>query len=335
MPTATSPLRIENPFPTGRGVNPLTSANTVDPQFRTAYSHQVSAGLTHVFAGVDVTARYVGAFGRNLVRKRNLNQPVPGAGSLDARRPIAGFGDILIVESQARSSYHGLQVSLDHPLRDGLDAHLAYTWSRSMDDASAFLASDGNDNTPQDSRNLSAEWGPSDFDVRHRLVASLTWTAAGESLPAWLAGWRLSTLVTVQSGRPFTPRLSTDNSNTGNAAGATFASDRPNVLVGAPAAGQTTYTYGDGTFVVPPRYTFGNAGRNMLRGPGYASVDALLARTLHLGGTRTLEARAEVFNLFNRVNGQLPDGFVDHATFGQVLATYPSRQWQVAVRFGF
>jgi len=335
FPTASSPLRIENPFPSGRGITPLTSVNTVDPHFRTAYTHQVSASFEHTFTGTIGTARYVGSIGRNLVRKRNLNQPIPGAGALDARRPMQRFGDILLVESAARASYHGLQLSLDRRLHNGLEAHVAYTLSRSMDDASAFLASDGNDNTPQDSRNLSAEWGPSDFDVRHRLVASVTWTAAGEALPWWLRRWQFSALVSLQSGRPFTPRLSTDNSNTGNTGGATFASDRPNILAGTASVGQVTSTYDGVTFVTPPRYTFGNAGRNMLTGPGYASIDALLARRIDVGGRRWIELRGEVFNLLNRANAQLPDSFIDHVTFGQSLATFPPRQFQVAARFVF
>jgi hypothetical protein len=112
--------------------------------------------------------------------------------------------------------------------------------------------------------------------------------------------------------------LSYDNSNTGNAGGATFASDRPNVV--------------DGAFVVPPPFTFGNAGRNSLRGPAFVTVDGLLSRRLTAGGRRVVELRIEGYNLLNRRNGQLPDSFVDHATFRQVLAFFPARQWQAAVR---
>jgi hypothetical protein len=335
FPTATSLLRIENPYPSGRGLSPLTSVNSVDQHFRTAYTHQVSASVEHTIAGTTFTGRYVGAFGRNLVRKRNLNQPVPGPGAIDARRPLAGFGDILMVESQARSTYHGLQVSLDRRLQQGLEAHAAYTLSRSMDDASAFLASDGNDNTPQDSRNLGAEWGRSDFDARHRFVASVTWSSTGARESWMLRNWQVSALFTAQSGRPFTPRLSVDNSNTGNTGGATFASDRPDVLTGTPAPGQATFSYGGQTFVMPARYTFGNAGRNILTGPGYAALDALVSRRFDLGGHRRMELRAEVFNVLNRYNGRLPDSFVDHATFGQSLAAFPPRQFQIAARIVF
>lgn len=340
FPTATSLLRIENPFPAGRGISPLTSVNSVDQHFQSAYAHQVSTSVEHAWLGALTTVRYVGAFGRHLVRKRNLNQPLPGPGAIDARRPLQGFGDILMVESQGRSTYHGLQVSVDRRMQRGLEAHAAYTWSTSQDDASAFLASDGNDNTPQDSRNLAAEWGPSDFDVRHRLVASLTWlsTGAGAGAPSrsWLLrDWQVSALLTAQSGRPFTPRLSTDNSNTGNTGGATFASDRPNILVGPPAPGQVTASYGGYTFVTPERFTFGSAGRNILTGPAYVSLDVLVSRHVRLGTRQSMELRAEAFNVFNRDNGQLPDSYVDHVTFGQSLAQFPARQVQFAVRIAF
>lgn len=334
FPTSASLLRIENPYPLGRGVNPLTTVNSVDQGFRTAYTHQISASVEQALAGFVGTARYVGVLGRNLVRKRNINQPPPGPGAIDARRPLQGFGDILMVESQAHSTYHGLQLSLDRRLLRAFEAHAAYTLSQSMDDASAFLASDGNDNTPQNSNNLAAEWGRSDFDVRHRFVASATWTSPA-TRSRLLRDWQTSALLTVQSGRPFTPRLSVDNSNTGNTGGATFASDRPDVLVGTPAPGQAMYAYGNQTFVMPAKFTFGTAGRNILTGPSYASLDLLVARRLPLGGQRSLELRAEVFNLLNRQNGSLPDSFVDHPTFGQSLGASPARQWQVAGRVRF
>ena len=327
------PLDLANPFPIGGGFTPLPSVNTLDPHFRTGYSQQTSVSIERVFRELTVAARYVTSRGEDLVRKRNINQPTPGPGPLDPRRPIPGFGDILLVESKASSTYHGLQLSVDRQLLRRFELHGAYTLSKSMDDASAFLASDGNDNTPQNSRDPDAEWGPSDFDVRHRVVASAIWhiPAAGQS--AFLRDWQLSAIFTAQSGRPFTPRLSFDNSNTGNSGGATFASDRPNVLVGSPDPGQSTFTYNGRTFVIPPRYTFGDAARNELTGPGYAALDVLLARRVPLGSARSLEMRLEVFNLLNRRNDQLPDSFVDRATFGQSLSTYPPRQTQLALRF--
>jgi hypothetical protein len=326
-----APIFWDNPFPSDGGFEPTPTVNTLDPNFRTAWSQQASVGLERVFAGTTLTARYVTTHGRNMVRKRNINQPPPGPGEIDPRRPIEGFADILFVESQATSSYHGLQISAVRRHARRLSFRGAYTWGTSKDDTSAFLATDGDDNTPQNSRDFAAEWGPSDYDVRHRFVGSVTWELP-DLEPVWLRGWQTSVVFTAQSGRPFTPRVSFDNSNTGNIGGGTFAYDRPN-LVAAGTPGSVSYN--GQSFAVAPPYTFGNAGRNSLTGPGYAALDAVVAKRLTIGATRSLELRLEIFNALNRANYQIPDSFVDRATFGQSLVAFPARQMQVAARFAF
>jgi hypothetical protein len=329
------PLSLADPFPAGRGFSPRPAINTLDPNMRTAYSQQGSIGLEGIVAGTTTAVRYVTAYGSNLVRKRNLNQAVPGPGSIDSRRPLPGLGDVLLVESTASSVYHALEVSASRRPRRGVSFRGAYTLSTSTDNTSAFLATDGDDNTPQNSSNLAAEWGPSDFDVRQRLVLTARW--AGPTTSGWriARNWQASAVFTAQSGRPFTPRVSVDNSNTGNVGGGTFAYDRPNLVVGTPPAGVALVSYGGQTFAVAPRYTFGNAGRNSLVGPGYAALDALVSRSVVIGGRRQLTLRMEVFNALNRTNYQLPDSFVDHATFGRSLAAFPPRQFQLAARYAF
>ena len=143
--------------------------------------------------------------------------------------------------------------------------------------------------------------------------------------------WQVSALLSLQSGRPFTPRVTSDNSNTGNLGGQ-FGYDRPDeVPFGTPGA--VTY---DG-----PRVSNRGAlhirvaGRNILIGPASASLDLAISKTTRLGGTRRLEARAEIYNLLNRTNLGLPDSFVDHPTFGQSLSAGPGRMAQIAVRFVF
>ena len=329
------PLTLADPFPSGRGFSPRPAINTLDPHLRTAYSQQGSIGLEGIIAGTTTAVRYVTTYGRDLVRKRNLNQAVPGPGTIDSRRPLAGPGDILLVESTATSTYHALELSAQRRPRRGVSFRAAYTLGKSMDDTSAFLATDGDDNTPQDSRNLAAEWGPSDFDVRQRLVLTARW--AGPRTSGWriARNWQASAVFSAQSGRPFTPRVSVDNSNTGNVGGGTFAYDRPNIVTGTPPAGATVVTYNGQTFTVAPRYTFGSAGRNSLVGPGYAALDALVGRNITVSDRRVLTLRLEIFNALNRTNYQLPDSFVDRATFGRSLAAFPPRQIQLAARFAF
>jgi hypothetical protein len=221
----------------------------------------------------------------------------------------------------------------------GLSFRGSYTLAKSLDDTSSFLASDGDDNTPQDSRNVEAEWGLSAFDVRHRLVLTTTWEipqkAGSNLLAAFTRDWQVSAIFTAQSGRPFTPRVSFDNSNSGNIGGGTFAYDRPNVVTGTPAPGLETVSYDGQTFAIAPPYTYGNAGRNSLTGPSYASLDAVVSRRMVLPRARMLELRLEMFNALNRKNYQIPDSFVDRATFGQSLSAFPPRQLQLAARFTF
>ena len=199
---------------------------------------QGSLGLDARVRGVDLGARYVGSHGEHLVRRRNINQPVPGPGPLDPRRPTAGYGDILLVEPAASSSYHALQLRAERQHARGLSLRAAYTWSKSIDDASAFLPSDGNDNTPQQGSNPAAERGLSDFDVRHRLSTAAVWVLPDQRDAGGRAGWQASAILAVQSGRPFTPRVGFDNSNTGNVGGS-FGYDRPNEVDPAVRARQT------------------------------------------------------------------------------------------------
>ncbi len=335
FPSQTRLLTLADPFP-GQAIGTQPTYNSLDQSMRTAYAHQVSLGVEHALAKTTFDARYVGSFGRALVRKRNINQAVPGPGDAAARRPMPEYGDILMVESGASSDYHALQVGAVRRAGSRFTFRGAYTWSRSMDDQSAFLATDGNDNTPQDSRNIAAEWGLSDFDVRHRLVFSGSYLLPNMGAGALGRGWQVAGVVALQSGRPFTPRVSYDNSNSGNTGGGTFAYDRPNEVTGTtPPAGATVVTYEGRSFVVAPQYTYGNAGRNILIGPGSATIDAVLSRRLALGGARNLELRFEVFNLLNRTNLHLPDSFVDRPTFGQSLSAYARRQVQLAARFTF
>ena len=333
FPSEQGPISIADPFPTGAGFATAPTINTIDRRLRTGYSQQASLGLERAFTALTLTARYVGAFGDGYVRKRNLNQPEPGPGEISDRRPIEGYGDILFLESEATSRYHALQLAVERPFSHGLAFKAGYTWSTSEDDTSAFLATDGDDNTPQNSRDFAAEWGPSDFDVRHRLVASTTWNVpVRESAPAAFRHWQVSGVFTAQSGRPFTPRVSFDNSNSGNTGGGTFAYDRPNLV---PAGSPGARVYDGQGFAVAPEFTYGNAGRNSLTGPGYASLDLSLSKRMALGVSRALELRLEIFNALSRANLLLPDSFVDRPTFGQSLSALPARQAQLAARLTF
>ena len=104
-----------DPFPEAAGFEPPISVNTLEPVFPTAHRHQGSLGIETRVRGVDVSARWVGASGTSLVRKRNLNQPPPGPGAVDERRPIPGYGDILLVETAGTSRSHACRYGWSAP----------------------------------------------------------------------------------------------------------------------------------------------------------------------------------------------------------------------------
>jgi len=203
-----------------------------------------------------------------------------------------------------------------------------------MDDTSAFLGTPTDPNFPQNSHDPGAEWGPSSFDVRHRLALSYIVLLPGDN--RWTRNMQLQGIAVVRSGMPLTPILRFDNSNTGNSGGSTAGSDRPNV-VGDPSLSSPTADewFNTSAFAVAAPYTFGNAGRNSVRGPAYASFDIALSRDVQSSRAKMTFA-LQVFNLFNRTNFDQPEHFVDEpTTFGRIFSAKAPRQVQLVARFGF
>jgi outer membrane receptor protein involved in Fe transport len=334
FPSATSLLTITEPFPTGSGITPRASVNAIQPDFRTGYAQQWNGGMEKALgAGVVLRASYVGSKGAKLLRRRDLNQPAPGSGDVDARRPIPGFANVVSFESASSSIYHSGVLTLERRFATGLAFSASYTLSKSIDDCSAFISSDGDQAFPQNSQDFSAERALSSFDERQRFVFSGSYPLPFRNPLA--RGWAIYTIASLGSGRPLTPALSVDNSNTGNS-GSIFGQDRPDA-VGDPAAGPSTPErwFNTDAFATPAPFNFGSAGRNVLIGPGSASVDLALVRRFSVGERAHVDLRAEAFNLANRANFDLPRRFADQPTFGRVLSAGAARQFQFGLRIEY
>lgn len=269
------------------------------------------------------------------MRPIDVNQPLPGPGDVDPRRPYQGFGDIFLVTSDGTSRFDSFQATFDRAMSRHLSVRAVYTLSKSEDDASAFLGTPADPNYPQNSRNLAAERAPSSFDVRHRVALSYI-----VDLPRgnrWTRGMQIQGITVVRSGQPFTPVLRFDNSNTGNTGGSTAGSDRPNLVADPVLANPTADAwFNTRAFAIPAPYTFGSAGRNSVRGPGYASFDLAVSKRIEAGGRRAVTVGLQVFNLFNRTNFDLPEHFADEpATFGRIFSAKAARQVQLTARVGF
>ncbi|HJR08289.1 MAG TPA: TonB-dependent receptor [Pyrinomonadaceae bacterium] len=342
------PLTVNNPFPQNFPVPLPDTALAFQRDLRTAYMQHWNVNVQQQLGASRVLEiGYAGSKGTKLLTARDINQPRPSTLPF-VLRPVPQFDDINLIESRGNSNYHSLQVRLQQRLTRGLALLSSYTYSKSIDDASNFFTSAGDPNFPQDSLNLRAERGRSNFDVRHRLSTSFSYELpfgrgrqfANDDgfLTTLLSGFQFNGIVTLQSGRPFTVALLSeiDNSNTGRSTLGFGANDRPNVA-GDPSASNRTPErwFNTAAFVFPAFGTFGNAGRNILDGPGYQNVNASLLKNTRLTERMNLQLRLEAFNLFNHPNFNLPDNFLGSPTFGQILSARDPRHLQFGAKLLF
>jgi len=346
------PLTLSNPFPAFFPFPLPDSALAIQRDLRTAYMQHWNLNVQRQLGRRGVLeVAYVGSKGTKLLTARDINQPQPSVlppGLPFVPRPNPQFDDIDQLESRANSNYHSLQGRFQQQLSRGLTALVSYTWAKSIDDASNFFSSAGDPNFPQDSNNVRAERGRSNFDVRHRLSASYSYElpfgkghdylADAGWISTVLTGWQTYGIITLQSGRPFTAALLSeiDNSGTGRSILGFGANDRPNV-VGNPNLDQRSPDrwFNTGAFAFPRPGTFGNSGRNTLDGPGYQNVNVSLLKNTNLSERINLQLRAEFFNLFNHPNFNLPDNFLGSPTFGRITSARDPRHVQFGVKLLF
>jgi hypothetical protein len=332
-PTEDSLVRLADPFPAS--IIPPASLNTLAPDLSPAYIQSWNLNIQRELGrGGAFSIAYAGSKGTRLIRSRNLNQPAPGPGQLFERRPFPDYDNISLIESGANSNYHALQLSYQHPLGRSFSLIGLYTFAKSIDDASAFLGDASGANYPQNSATPSAERSLSSFHMKSRATAAAVYALPWRS--RWLSNTELRGILIAQSGQPFTPQLRFDNSNTGNI-GPPFGLDRPNLAHSpGPARRSPDHWFDTSAFTIPAPYTFGNAGRNILIGPGMFTVDFSVVRKINLSERIYLSFEAQAFNIMNHTNFDLPQAYVDEpATFGRIFSAKPPRQLQLAVRLQF
>jgi len=334
FPSPAGLLTLENPFPTNSAYTPPASLNVLNPNLISPYIQQWNFTVERAFASVGtLTVGYAGSAGTHLIGNVDSNQPPPGPGDIQTRRPYPQYGDIFYISDGASSNYNSLQATFRRQMGSHLSLWAAYTWSHSIDDQSAFLATTPDPNFPQNSYDPGAERANSSFDMRQRFVVTYAWRLPGQN--RWTRNTEFDGIATVQSGQPFTPVLGYDNSNTGNT-GSQTGSDRPDVVHAWRLSNPTPNQWFDPTAFAPaPPYNFGNAGRNIIRGPGLASFDLAYVRRFAITERYRLTFEAQAFNLFNRANFNLPQAYFDQPTFGQILSAQAPRQIQFALRFSF
>jgi hypothetical protein len=265
------------------------------------------------------------------------NVPQPGPGPIAARRPIPQLGPISAIRWDGWEHYRSATIRIERRVAEGLSGSANYTWSRSFDDASDPGATVAETNLPQNVYDMAAERALSSYDHRHRLVASASYA------PKWLRGrggwlealgahWRVSGIVTVQSGAPFTVNLGSDRANIGSG-----PAQRPNVS-GNPnlGSGRTPERwFNTSVFSLPAPFTFGTAGRNIVTGPGYSNVDMVFQKNARLSEKLRMEFRWEIFDLLNHPNFDLPSRIAFTPNFGRIFSAQEARQMQFGVKLIF
>jgi hypothetical protein len=304
---------------------------------------QASIGFQReLIRNVVLSADGVWTKGSNLATLINLNQPLPTAAGNNALGPVPypNFGTFIEWRADnGKSQYKGIDLGVEKRFANGYGFGVSYTLGDSKDNSSEQLTTQGSNAFPQDSRNFANWYGPSDYDVRHRLTLNYVlelpfgkgkkYAESGVGA-AILGGWTWSGIYAWRSGRPFT--VTQSNSNVG-----TSMTPLPNVVGGTNFPKTVDRWMTTDGFQAVPSGTFGNEVRNQFRGPNWQSLDMSLARTFQVNDRFGATLRWDVFNIFNTVNLGLPNRDLSTAsTFGTISSLGgDARVMQLSVRVAF
>ena len=332
--------------------------------FATTYHPKVPSALQYnlnvereIAPGTVLAAGYAGARANHLTRETEQNPFLPGLG----RRYNPNLPSPLLTElTDGQSFYNSLQLSLSKQYAHNLSWQAFYTFSHSIDDASTNFSIEAINEPPmsQDPFDRKGSRGRSGFDIRHNFVANVIYQVP-VTRGRILGGWQLSAVASIHSNLPFTPVLSFDNAQMQSL----LISERPDIT-GNPytgvcpngaRVGTPSCWFNPSAFAVPPPGRFGNAGRNILRGPAFAQFDLALQKGFQLTEGTKVTLGAEAYNLFNHPNFAVPSntqnalalGGNGDAVFKDAMGSFANnvgrifttvgtgRQIQLAARFVF
>lgn len=330
--------------------NATPNITTGGTRYRTTYT-QTWNFLIQRQLGHNLAAEigYVGNKGTRTQHSTNYNVPDPGPGNIQGRRPYPNWGVLDYKIWGGGSTYHSLQAKLEKRFSSGFSFLGSYTWSKCLDG-------------PGTEQGGSPVWtldrlnkGLCSFDVPHNFVTSYILelpfgrgrrflSNAAKPVEFLLGGWQWQGINTFQSGVPYTVSINVDRANTG------AGGQRPDV-VGVPLQprdlGCWYFTSANPTckamfpnqadaFVLPAQYTYGNAGRNFLRGDSLVQLDMSLIKNFRISERQIVDFRAQVFNLANGTSFSNPNGTTNLAQGGLVTSTRnKARVFELGLRYSF
>lgn len=308
-----------------------------------------------LFKGAAIDVAYVGTKGDNLLRQYNINFPQVAAvaglttgQNVNLVRPFRGYGNINWRETSARSRYHGLLSSFIYNIGQSGRVTLAYTWSKTLTDAT-------NDrdaiDEPQNPQNLIVEYAEARSSRPHVFSASYVYELPffKKDSRLWarllLSGYQISGLTTIASGRPQARILLGDTLGGARGNRPNFISDPTGGLTGTRDANGLEYFFDPNSVAAPANGTYGNSSRAFARRPSTNITNLTLTKMFRFGPESrfNLQLRAEMYNVFNHtvftafgttfIPGSADNG--PNGTFGRPTGSLAPREFQFAARFSF
>jgi hypothetical protein len=354
-------------------VGPTSGPGVIAPitppyAYANQYSHKTSYSQVFLLdiqkqLGKDwvFEAGYMGNVSKHLYGFRNANYSVPDGllgnttpTSIYTRTPYPNYGVIQMVHDIGIGNYNSFAFQVNKRFSNGFNLISSYTYSKSMDDTSG-IRSQSSELFPQNDLCIQCDYGPSDFDVKHRVVASLIyylpigqgrmWAPSSKIVDAAIGGWEFAMLGQLQTGTPWNPGVDANTANTNTISGGTPAT-RPNLLSKQfyephRTVGTTGQYANPAAFAEPAPGFLGDVSRNMLYGPGVQNYDMSLDKNFAMpyNEHHHLQIRFDAFNAFNHTDFANPAvKYVDQGGFGQITGTNSStnpRQLQLAGRYTF
>ncbi len=301
----------------------------VQPDLETPTLISWSFKIEHeVTANTIATIGYVGSHGYHELLGIDANEPFPvicpaspcpasiPAGTYyvpTATRANPTLANTWTYFSEGDSSYNALQMDVNHRFHNGFSLRGAYTWSKTIDDGDSLnsTTSGGEPALASNPFDLRADRGLANFDVRNVAVINGVYALPFGHRNAFVSGWTVDSIVTLQSGFPFTPQLSYNPSNNGDTHNPVRPSVNPS-FAGSAIVGSPNEWFNPAAFLAPPNGSgfYGNLGRDTLIGPGLATWDFSVLKDTPIRERLTLQFRAELFNLLNRANFNTPNAVV-------------------------
>ena len=320
----------------------INFSSTYLQQWNLSVQHQISANTS-----LDVA--YVGNKTTHMNQNLSMNDPLPGPGAIQSRRPYQQWGPITYPVFEENGNYNALQAKFEARNFHGLTMLGAYAFSKCIDYT-----------TNESGSPTISLWrfyrGVCDTDMPHTFTGSFDYQLpfgrgkrflGGAS--GWVnqvaGGWSLAGILTARSGQPFTPTISTDQANTG------VGSQRPDVIgkpvlvkdpncwfyMSANSACAAIAPNTPDAFAMPPaQVRYGTGGRNILRADGLKQLDFTVMKLVPITETKQLELRGEFFNATNHTIFSSPSTSINSSSGAQVNSTLnAARVVQLALKFRF